>query len=70
MKRILISIVMVLALASTSAFAESATSAKTPAGEAAVINSPGPMHKTGKKKKHHKKKHSKRSTKKASSTPK
>ena len=71
MKGILISIVMVMALAATSVFAGSASN---PAGGAAAsINSVAFMSKsTAKKKKHHKKKHHKKhgSAKKGTATPK
>ena len=71
MKGILISIAMVMALAATSVFAESAGN---PAGGAAAsINSLASVSKSpAKKKKHHKKKHSKKhgSAKKGTATPK
>ena len=71
MKGILISIVMVMALAATSVFAESASNPT--GGAAASINSLAFVSKsTAKKKKHHKKKHHKKhgSAKKGTATPK
>ena len=74
MKRILISIVMVMALGATSAFAENTASPSNPTGgAAAATTSLAAVHKSSeKKKKHHKKKHHKRhgSTKKGTATPK